>query len=166
MHSSNLSQNSWNARVYRQLPHLATTWPEPVLNLTTGKEVVLRKPTTSQPGVPDHTTPLVSWLNQNYWPIGVFWPVYHFHRDQKLGFISQNCPQCHKLMLHTAQTLDGKPPSQHTKQYKLTCGCLLHPVNTDSGRSVTIRTYIIQEALTTCYKISTNYGRKLPSWHT
>ena len=65
-----------------------------------------------------------------------------------------------------SQTLDGKPPSQHTKQYNLTCGCLLHPVNTDYGRRATIRTYIIQEALTACYKISTNYGRKLPSWHT
>ena len=56
---SNLSRNSWNARVYRQLSHLATTRPEPVLNLTAGKEVILRKPTTSQPGVPDHSTPLV-----------------------------------------------------------------------------------------------------------
>ena len=56
---SNLSRNSVNARDYRQLPHLATTWPEPVLNLTAGKEVILRKPTTSQPGVPDHSTPLV-----------------------------------------------------------------------------------------------------------
>ena len=65
-----------------------------------------------------------------------------------------------------SQTMDGKPPSQHTKQCKLTCGYLLHPVNTDSGRKATIRTYIIQEALTACYKISTTMdGNYHPDIH-
>ena len=50
----------------------------------------------------------------------------------------------------STQTLDGKPQSWYTAQYKLTCGCLPHPVNTDSVQKATIRTYIIQEALTAC----------------
>ena len=91
----------------------------------------------------------------------------------------------------STQTLDGKPPSRHTAQYKLTCGCLRHPVNTDSGRKATIRTYMIQEDLwplaiisaqlwtentiltykiqedsTACSNINTDNGRKWPSWQT
>ena len=92
----------------------------------------------------------------------------------------------------STQILDGKPPSRHTTQYKLTCGCLLHPVNTDYGRRATILTYMIQEDLwplatisaqtmdgnyhpdientrglvTACYNINTDYGRKRPSWNT
>ena len=176
---SNLSQNSWNARVYRQLPHLATTWPEPVLNLTAGKEVVLRKPTTSQPGVPDHTTPLVPWLNQNYWPIGVFWPVYHFHRDQKLSFISHNCPQRYKLVLHNVTDLGRQAtiPTYKTIQadlwllaapcqHRLWTECYHPDIHNTRGldhllqnqhklwTETTILTYIMQEDSTACYDTS------------
>ena len=128
----------------------------------------MRKLTTSQPGVPDHSSPLVPYLNQNYWPISVFWPVYHLHRDQKLDFTSNYSPQRYQLLLHNVDTDLGQQatiPTYNTIQvdlWLLAAPCQhrlwtqsYHPDRHDPRGPVTA-----------CYNISTNYGRKLPSWHT
>ena len=157
------SNSSWNnATHWIHISHLATTWPEPVLNLTAGKEVILRKPTTSQPGVPDHTTPLVNWLNQNYWPIGVFWPVYHLHRDQKLDLTSNCSPQRYQLLLHNVDTDLGRQatiPTYSTIQvdlWLLAAPCQ-HRLWTESYHPDIHDT---RGPVTACYNISTTMDGK------
>ena len=140
------SNSSWNnATHWIHISHLATTWPEPVLNLTAGKEVILRKPTTwSSTGNLTKSKLLAHRCILTSLP-----PPQRSETGSHLKLLSTALPtfttQCrhrpwtashHPDIQHntswlvvacgtlSTQTLDGKLPSGHT-WYKRTCDRLL-----------------------------------------
>ena len=100
--------------------------------------------------------------------MGVFWPVYHFHRDQKLVFISHYSPHRYQLLLYNVDTNLGRQATIptynpiHIDLWLLAAPCQ-HRLWTESYHPDIHDT---RGPVTACYNISTNYGRKLPSWHT